>query len=153
VLTGGAGSDYLNGTAAADTMSGGAGADFMNGAAGADVFQFASGDSGITLGTADTILDFLTGVDKIATSKAVGNATVADGGGLADLAAFVTAADGVLTPGAGANDIYAAYNAGASGNAWAVVDENDSGSVDAGDTLIVLAGINAAGEIAATDFI
>ncbi|MDF2465998.1 MAG: hypothetical protein K0Q43_4233, partial [Ramlibacter sp.] len=39
------------------------------------------------------------------------------------------------------------------GNAWAVVDENDSGAVDAGDTLIVLTGINAAGEIAAADFI
>jgi T1SS-143 domain-containing protein len=153
VLTGGAGSDYLNGTAAADTMSGGAGADFMFGGAGADVFQFASGDSGITLGTADTILDFLTGVDKIATSKAAGNATIAAGAGLADLAAFFGAADAVLTAGAGTNDVYVAYDAAGSGNAWAVVDENDTGSVDAGDTLIVLAGINAAAEIAATDFI
>jgi T1SS-143 domain-containing protein len=153
VLTGGAGSDYLNGTAAADTMSGGAGADFMFGGAGADVFQFASGDSGITLGTADTILDFLTGVDKIATSKAAGNATIAAGAGLADLAAFFGAADAVLTAGAGTNDVYVAYDAAGSGNAWAVVDENDTGSVDAGDTLIVLAGINAAAEIAATDFV
>jgi Ca2+-binding RTX toxin-like protein len=153
VLTGGAGSDYLNGTAAADTMSGGAGADFMSGAGGADTFQFASGDSGLTLATADTILDFVTGVDHIATSKAAGNATIASGAGLADLAAFIVAADGVLTPGAGTNDVYAAYDAAGSGNAWAVVDENDSGAVDAGDTLIVLAGINAAAEIAATDFV
>ena len=153
VLAGGAGSDYLNGTAAADTMSGGAGADFMAGGAGADQFQFASGDSGITLATADTILDFATGVDKIATSKAAGNATIADGGALADFAAFVTAANAVLNGGAGVDDIYVAYNAAGSGNAWAVVDENDSGAVDAGDTLIVLTGINAAGEIAAADFI
>jgi len=153
VLTGGAGSDYLNGTAAAETLNGGAGADIMAGAAGADVFQFASGDSGITLATADTILDFLTAVDTIATSKVAGNATIASGAGLADFAAFVSAADGVLTAGAGTNDIYAAYDAAGSGNAWAVVDENDSGSVDAGDTLIVLSGINAAGEIAATDFV
>jgi Ca2+-binding RTX toxin-like protein len=153
VLTGGAGSDYLNGTAAADTMSGGAGADFMSGAGGADTFQFASGDSGLTLATADTILDFVTGVDHIATSKAAGNATIASGAGLADLAAFIVAADGVLTPGAGTNDVYAAYDAAGSGNAWAVVDENDSGAVDAGDTLIVLTGINAAAEIAATDFV
>jgi len=34
-----------------------------------------------------------------------------------------------------------------------VVDENDSGSVDAGDTLMVLTGINTVGEIAASDFI
>jgi hypothetical protein len=59
----------------------------------------------------------------------------------------------VLTAGAGTNDVYVAYDAAGSGNAWAVVDENDTGSVDAGDTLIVLAGINAAAEIAATDFI
>jgi T1SS-143 domain-containing protein len=153
VLAGGAGSDYLNGTAAANTMSGGAGADFMAGGAGADEFQFASGASGITLATADTILDFATGVDKIATSKAAGNATIADGGALADFTAFVAAADAVLNGGAGVNDIYVAYNAAASGNAWAVVDENDSGAVDAGDTLIVLTGINTGGEIAAADFI
>jgi T1SS-143 domain-containing protein len=125
----------------------------LTGAAGADVFQFGSGDSGITLATADTILGFATGVDKISTSGAAGDATIADGGGLADFAAFVTAANGVLAPGAGTNDVYAAYNAAGSGNAWAVVDENDTGSVDAGDTLIVLAGINTAPEILPTDFI
>jgi hypothetical protein len=119
----------------------------------ADVFQLNPGDTGITLATAATISDFVKGTDLIATSKLAGNATIADGTALADFAAFVTAADAVLAAGAGTNDIYAAYNADASGNAWVVVDENDSGSVDAGDTLMVLSGINAAGEIAATDFI
>ena len=71
---------------------------------------------------------------------------------MANFAAFVTAANAVLTDGAGADDIYVAYNAAGSGNAWAVVDENDSGSVDAGDTLVVLTGINTAGEITAADF-
>jgi hypothetical protein len=92
-------------------------------------------------------------VDTISTSKAAGNATIANGGALADFAAFVTAANAVLTAGAGTNDIYVAYNAAASGNAWAVVDENDSGSVDAGDTLVVLSGINLVSEIATADFV
>jgi T1SS-143 domain-containing protein len=153
VLAGGAGSDYLNGTSAADTMSGGAGPDFMTGAAGADQFVFAPGDSGVTLATADTITDFTTAVDKIATSKLAGNATIADGGALADFTAFVAAADAVLNAGAGTNDIYVAYNAAGSGNAWVVVDENDSGAVNAGDTVVVLTGINLATEIAAADFI
>jgi len=125
----------------------------LAGGGGADAFQLDPGDTGITLATAATISNFLTAVDMIATSKAAGNATIADGGSLANFAAFVTAADSVLTAGAGTNDIYAAYNAAASGDAWAVVDENDSGAVDAGDTLMVLTGINAAGEIAAADFI
>jgi hypothetical protein len=153
VLTGSAGSDYLNGTSAADTMSGGAGADFMTGGAGADQFVFAAGDSGITLATADTITDFVTGVDTIATSRLAGNATIADGSALVDFAAFVTAANAVLTAGAGTNDVYVAYNAAASDNAWAVVDENDSGSVDAGDTVIVLVGVNLASEVAPGDFV
>ena len=153
VLTGSAGSDYLNGTSAADTMSGGAGADFMTGGAGADQFVFAAGDSGITLATADTITDFVTGVDTIATSKLAGNATIADGSALVDFAAFVTAANAMLTAGAGTNDVYVAYNAAASDNAWAVVDENDSGSVDAGDTVIVLVGVNLASEVAPGDFV
>jgi hypothetical protein len=131
-----------------------AGGSTYTGFAGADTFVMAAGTTGITLADAATITDFVTGVDKIATSKAGGNATIANGGvGMADFAAFVTAANAVLTAGAGTNDIYVAYNAAASGNAWAVVDENDSGSVDAGDTLFVMTGINLVGEIALTDFV
>ena len=80
-----------------------------------------------------------------------GNATKADGTGFADFTAFVTAADAVLTAGAGVNDAYIAWNAAGSGNAWVVIDENDSGSVDAGDTLLVLIGINLTGEIVVGD--
>ncbi|ROZ77740.1 hypothetical protein [Ramlibacter sp. WS9] len=124
----------------------------LSGSAGADQFVLAAGDTGITLATAATIDGFDSASDSIATSKVAADATIADGGALADFAAFVTAANAVLTDGAGTDAIYVAYNAAGSGNAWAVVDENNSGSVDTGDTLVVLTGVNTAGEIVAADF-
>jgi hypothetical protein len=150
-FTGGAGADLFFGSQLADTMTG-------NG--GADIFAFSTGNTGITLATADTITDFTTAADQIKTGFAGATAaTIANGGGFAagadaGLAAFITAADAVLTAGLGANDdIYAAYNVAATGNAYVVVDHNDSGSVDAGDSLIVLTGIDLVGEIALADFI
>lgn len=129
----------------------------MTGGTGADVFTFAAGAAGITIATADTITDFATASDTIATTKVAGNATEADGSGLAPaadagLAAFIAAADAVLTAGAGVDDIYIAWNAAATGNAYVVIDEDDNGSVNAGDSLIILTGINLAAEIAPADF-
>lgn len=152
-LVGNAGNDAISGGAGADTITGGTGVDTLTGGADADVFVFVAGDTGITLATADTIVDFATGVDDISTSKVAGAATIADGTALADFAAFVGAADAVLTAGAGNDDVYVAYNAAGTGNAWVVVDENDNGSVDANDTVIVLTGINLVTEIAVGDFV
>lgn len=152
-LLGNAGNDAISGGAGADTIVGGTGVDTLTGGADADVFVFAAGETGITLATADSIVDFATGVDDISTSKAAGAATIADGTALADFAAFLVAADAVLTAGAGNDDVYVAYNAAGTGNAWVVVDENDSGSVDANDTVIVLTGINLVTEIAVGDFV
>jgi Ca2+-binding RTX toxin-like protein len=153
VIIGSANDDTITGGNGADTITGGAGADDLTGGVGNDSFIFAAGHTGITLGTADTIADFTTAADTIATSKAAGNATIADGTALADFAAFITAADGVFTAGAGTNDIYVAYNALGSGDAYVAIDENDSGSFDAGDSLIILTGINLVTEIAVTDFL
>ncbi len=150
-ITGSTGGSTLIGGAAADTITGGAGVDTSTGNAGADVFTYATGDTGITLATADVITDFVTASDSIATSLVAGNATIADGSALADFTAFVAAADAVLTAGAGVDDSYIAYNAAASGNAWVVIDEDDSGSVDAGDTVIVLNGIDLVTEIVVGD--
>ncbi|MNF98447.1 hypothetical protein D3C85_1239640 [compost metagenome] len=113
--------------------------------------MFASGDTGITLAAADTIVDFTTADDVIATSLPAGNVTIADGAGLADFDAYLAAANAVLAAGSGTNDAYMAYNAAGSGNGWLVVDENDSGSVDVGDTLIVLTGVNLASEFTTSD--
>lgn len=124
-----------------------------SGGAGADTFVFATGATGITLATADTITDFATAADFISTSKAAGAGTIANGGALAagvdsGLTAFIAAADAVLTAGAGNDDVYVAYNVAGLGNAYLVVDEDDNGSVNAGDTLIVLTGVDLVGEFA-----
>ena len=73
VLDGGAGNDVLRGEAGNDTLLGGAGNDVLRGGAGLDTltggtgndtFEYtATADSGT--GSADTIVDFLQGQDKI----------------------------------------------------------------------------------------
>lgn len=160
VIVGAAGTDSINGGAGSDNITGGVGADSMTGGSGADTFVFATLASGVTLATADTIVDFTTASDKISTGLAgATEATIADGSGLAagadsGQAAFITAADAVLTGGVGANDgIYVAYNVAGTGNAYVVIDHNDSGGVNAGDTLIVLTGVDLVTEIVLADFI
>ncbi|MCM2320918.1 MAG: VCBS domain-containing protein [Pseudomonas sp.] len=151
IILAGSGNDTVFGQNGNDTIHGGAGVDILYGGGGNDTFAFASGDTGITLAAADTIADFTTADDVIATSLVAGNVTIVSGAGLADFDAFLSAANAVLTAGAGTNDAYMAYNAAGSGNGWLVIDENDSGSVDAGDSLITLTGVNLVGEFATSD--
>ena len=102
----------------------------------------------------------ITAVDSLKVGFAGATAaTIADGsalvaGGNSGLTSFITAADAVFTAGAGANDdVYGAWDVAGTGNAYVVVDHDDRGSVNAGDTLIVLTGINTAAQIASADFI
>jgi hypothetical protein len=154
-ITTGAGDDTITGGAADDTLIGGAGADSLNGQGANDTYQFATGASGITLGTADTVTSFATTFEKIKTGlTGAAEGFIADGAGLADFTAFVAAVDAKFTAGTGANDgIYIAYNAINSNNAYVAIDYNDSGSLDAGDVLIILNGVSAVGNIALGDFI
>jgi Ca2+-binding RTX toxin-like protein len=147
------------GTAAADTLVGDAGADIITGRGGADTltggsrsdqFVFITGDTGITEATADTITDFSTGTDKIDIAT-VGSYVEADGTGSADLAAFITAANASLPT--TSIDIYAQYNFKGEGNTLVVIDEDKSGAVNTGDTLIILTGLSTAGGLDASDFI
>lgn len=65
-LDGGEGNDALFGGADADTLVGGLGRDLMLGGSGPDIFDFnAIGESGNSIATADVIVDFVEGVDKI----------------------------------------------------------------------------------------
>ena len=126
------------------------GADTLTGGSKSDKFVFESGDTGITEATADTITDFSTGTDKIDVD-APGTYVEADGTGTANFAAFLTAANASLTT--NSDDIYAQYNFAGGGNTIVVVDEDKSGTVTAGDTLIILTGLSTAGGLDASDFI
>ncbi len=64
-LIGGVGADSLDGGAGADTLIGGRDRDILIGGAGADVFVFGDRDTGATAATADVIVDFVKGQDRI----------------------------------------------------------------------------------------
>ena len=149
-ILGTTGADTLIGDSGADTITGRAGADTLTGGSKSDTFVFSSGDTGITLDTADTITDFSTGTDKIDIAT-VGNYVEADGAGNANIAAFITDADASLPT--TSIDIYAEYNFNGEGNTLVVIDEDKSGAVNTGDTLIILTGLSTAGGLDASDFI
>ena len=66
MLSGLAGNDTLYGNGGNDTLIGGVGTDHMTGGSGNDMFVFADGDfGGTTASTADEIVDFTGGQDKI----------------------------------------------------------------------------------------
>ena len=149
-ILGSSAADTLVGDSGADVITGKGGADTLTGGSKSDRFVFESGHTGITEATADTITDFSTGTDKIDIAS-VGSYVEADGSGNADLAAFITDANASLPT--TSIDIYAEYNFKGEGNTLVVIDENKSGTVDAGDTLIILTGLSTADGLDASDFI
>ena len=50
-------------------------------------------------------------------------------------------------------DIYVEYNLDGSGNTYVFVDENKSGDVNAGDTLLILTGLSSGDAIDSSDFV
>jgi Ca2+-binding RTX toxin-like protein len=77
LLRGYDGADTIVGGEGADSLSGGAGRDQVSGGAGEDRFLFAAGDfAGLTSATADRIIDFVIGQDKIDVSLVDANETV-----------------------------------------------------------------------------
>ncbi|WP_207884385.1 calcium-binding protein, partial [Pseudomonas sp. 30_B] len=151
IIVAGSGNDTVFGQDGDDEIYGGTGVDLLYGGKDNDSFVFSTGDTGITLATADTIGDFNSANDTIVTSLNAGNVTIANGSGLADFNAFVAAANTVMASGSATNGAYMAWNAAGSGNGWLVIDENQNHSVDTGDTLIVLTGVNAANAFSTTD--
>ncbi len=164
-ITGGTGNDNLTGGTGADTITGGTGADTITlteTAASADTVVLTTGDTGLTVVTADTITGFTTASDILdlnfdenGGADAYSVYTEADGTAVTDFTALVALVDAAFTAGtvvdAGNGDAYVSYNALGTGNAYVFIDEDDSGSFDTGDTLIILVGVDTAAEIAVTD--
>jgi Ca2+-binding RTX toxin-like protein len=75
ILTGGGGSDYLNALEGNDVVDGGAGQDLLSGGAGADTYRFERA-SDSTTAAADTIMDFVSGTDRIDLSLVDANSNV-----------------------------------------------------------------------------
>ena len=152
VMTGGAGNDIINAGNGDDDITGGAGNDTMTGGAGADDFFFAGGSGGLTPIAADHITDFQFNVDKIQSvfDQSFGDVyQEADGTALTFLN-IVNNANALFT--GGLANVYVAFNAVSSGNAYVLIDQNLSGTYDVGDTFVILDGIDQAFEISSTDF-
>ena len=155
-INGGAGNDVLYGNNGNDTLNGGTGADTMTGGAGADTFVIGLTDSGITLATADTITDFITGVDKLSLGAA-GSATDFNKATVAvkDFATAQTAANTALAALAKATPAHEDYSfqfvttgTGAAAVTTGYLFEDTTGTGTASQ-VIVLTGVNAAGIVAA----
>ena len=153
-LKGTIGTDNLTGNDGADTIEGREGADILTGGNRQDTFVFSSGDTGILETEADTITDFVSGNDLIDLSSiSSGNiGTYVEVNGTAnDFATFTANATNSFS---GSDiDIYVEYNLDGSGNTYVFVDENKSGGVSAGDTLLVLTGLASADSIDSSDFV
>ena len=163
-VTGGAGADHivtghgndvLTGGAGNDVLTGGAGADVLTGGAGADIFVIGDTDSGITLATADTITDFVTGVDHLQLGHA-GDATAGTGNYVEATAQVLnfdvahTAADAALAllhVSAPAQLELFAFQFDAT-NGYLFDDTNHDGVAE---QVIVLAGVHTAAGFAAAD--
>ncbi|GAB1392039.1 hypothetical protein MASR1M60_02020 [Rhodocyclaceae bacterium] len=132
-ITGTGVSDVVKGGTGNDTLSGGAGAavaDTLTGNAGNDKFVIVSGATSTTF---DTITDFVSGTDTIWFGAALAASTDYTEGSaaVADFTAALTAANAVLTNGAGGakqvnvqqvgSDSYVFYNDGTAANADMVV--------------------------------
>jgi Ca2+-binding RTX toxin-like protein len=154
VLKGSTSADTLVGNDGADTLEGRGGADTLTGGNRQDTFVFSSGDTGIIEAEADTITDFVSGNDLIDLKSVTdGNlGTYVEANGAAnDFAAFSGNATNSFS--GTAVDIYVEYNLNGGGKTYVFVDENSSGDVSAGDTLIILNGLSGADSIDSSDFI
>ncbi|ROH85542.1 calcium-binding protein [Pseudomethylobacillus aquaticus] len=147
-LVGGDGNDFLVGGAGNDSLFGGFGNDSFIGGGGSDVFVDAEFSTGQTLALSDTIFDFTTAVDTIDTEVEFG-VQIVDGSAFADFDAFLAAADESNET----MDVFVAFNAAGSGNAWVYVDHDQNGDINSPDSIITLVGINTAAEIAVSDFV
>ena len=159
-ISGGADNDVLYGEAGNDVIIGGAGVDILIGGeqigsaipgdpgnaragSGSDTFVFTSGDTGITVATADRVHDFA--LDDRLDLSAMNSFASLDGAGLGNQteATAFGLGSGSLA-GGGTRDGFIIYNVNGSGNSYVFIDEDGNGSLNAGDTFVILSGFNIA---------
>jgi len=135
-LFGDRGSDRLVGAGGADQLFGGKGIDVMRGGAAADSFIFRSlKDSGATGATADRILDFTHGVDRIDLSAIDADATTAGNQAFTSIVANFTSEGQIRITDNGVNTIVAVNTSGA-GGAEMVLRISGVIALDAGDFVL-----------------
>ena len=153
-LKGTIGADTLTGNDGSDTIEGREGADTLTGGNRQDTFVFNSGDTGVLESEADTITDFVSGNDLIDLTSISGDnlGTYVEVNGAAnDFAAYT--ANATTSFSGNAIDIYVEYNLNGAGNTYLIADEDKSGNVSAGDTLIILSGLSSADAVDSSDII
>jgi len=159
-LTGGLGADVLNGDAGNDYIRADDGIDTMTGGDGNDTFIISvmtsdsSANESLALSQAHTITDFdgtHAGDNDVlsiqhANDAGTNNDSAVDGSSYDDIGDVITAANTYFSSdGAGAadtNDVFLAWNAYGSGNAILLVDDDNDGVFEDGETMIILTGIN-----------
>lgn len=159
-ISGGADNDVLYGEGGDDVIIGGAGVDILIGGEqigsaipgdpgnaraglGSDTFVFTSGDTGITVATADRIHDFA--LDDRLDLSAMNSFASLDGAGLGNQTEATAFGHGSGSlAGGGTRDGFIVYNVNGSGNSYVFIDEDGNGSLNAGDTFVILSGFNIA---------
>jgi Ca2+-binding RTX toxin-like protein len=159
-ISGGTDNDVLYGEAGNDVIIGGAGVDILIGGEqigsaipgdpgnaraglGSDTFVFTSGDTGITVATADRIHDFA--IDDKLDLAVMHSFASLDGAGLGNQTEATAFAHGSSSlRGGGNRDGFIVFNVNNSGNSYVFIDEDGNGSLNAGDTFVILSGFNIA---------
>ena len=158
ILTGGPGPDSISAGGGDDTIIGGAGADSLRGGPGHDLFVYEAGATGEKLSTADTILDFEPGIDKIKTGipgLSFLDVDIEDGPYIESYEDFLDRITAVfqtdylvyVASDPSANQVWVAIKSG--GNR--LIDEGET--LIEGDSLIILQGFDWTAPLNTTDFI
>jgi hypothetical protein len=153
---GGTNNDTLTGNSLDNILNGGPGKDVLTGGSGADTFEIGSGASGITLATADTILDFSTTIDKINITDSqigAGEAVVSDGASFADFSALAADAGTNFTDTDNTSNVQMYFDGFGTGHGYVFIDSDNDGTLNTDDNLIILTGVNLSTEIAISDIV
>ena len=134
VLTGSAAANTIYGNGGNDSINGGAGTDLLYGGDGSDVFVF---DTALTVANADTISDFVAGVDKIALAAAI----------FGDLPVGSLSAAAFTTGSAATTAAHRIVYEGATGKLWFDADGSGAGAA------VLVATLTGQPTITAADFL